>query len=282
MNKNEEVIQYYEKSHVDYFFVYFQGRSRGMNYGYWDAKVKGREQAFYRLYEHIQEQVGIKSSDKVLDAGCGFGDAAFWFARNTGCNVTGVSITPEQVTGATTFAKELHLDSQVEFKEMDYTKTTFADKTFDKIYALETICHLYDKKPFYEEMLRILKPGGTLIVADYDLKKEHMSEKESYYMKEFIDGWALGELWSTEKYKQGLSAAGFVDIKTEDYTNYTMKNSHFLYIRSLIGVPLYTILNKLGLITTVRLQNCRASYYQWLARKDGLWGHVLTIAKKPV
>ncbi len=281
MNKNAEVVRYYDEGHPDYFLVYFRNNNRSMNYGYWDAKAKNRNESLYRLYDRINEELQVKESDHILDAGCGFGEASFWFARNTGAHVTGITLPSSQVTGATELAKKYNLDSQVDFKQMDYTQTTFPDNTFDHVYAIETICHLYDKTPFYKEALRILKPGGKLVVYEYVIKKTDLNEKEKYLQKEWLDGWALGELWTTQKHQEVLASTGFSALKTEDCTKYTGQASHYLYNHSLIAIPVYSVLNKLGLLPEVRLKNGRACYYQWLARQAGLWGHVLLTATKP-
>lgn len=280
MVKNRNVIEYYEKGHADYFLIYFRHHNQSMNYGYWDEKITNRQDSLNRLYEHINEALNIKQTDHILDAGCGFGDASFWFAKHTGCQVTGITITPSQVRDATKLAHTYKLN-KVDFQNMDYTKTSFKDNSFDHIYAIETICHLHDKTPFYHEMFRLLKPGGKLIVAEYDLKKSDQTKQERKSFKKFLSGWALGELWPTTKHRAVMKKIGFRDVQSEDYSKYTEKTAHFFYLYSLFGIPFYVLFNKLGLlINDVRLKNAYSCYYQWTTRQAGLWGHTLLSAQK--
>jgi len=48
---------------------------------------------------------------------------------------------------------------------MDALAMEFPDNTFDLVWACESGEHMPDKKKYIEEMQRVLKPGGTLVVA---------------------------------------------------------------------------------------------------------------------
>ena len=57
---------------------------------------------------------------KVLDIGCGWGGMAFEIARQTQCEVTGISLSENQIKYCREKAKELNLDNQVRFELIDY------------------------------------------------------------------------------------------------------------------------------------------------------------------
>lgn len=274
------VIQYYEKSASDYFLIYFRQGNYSMNYGYWDSSAKNRTKSLFRLYEKINSELKLSSQDKLLDAGCGFGEASCWFAKYTGCSVTGITITPFQVGKATQIARERGLSKRINYCEMDYTKTSFKPNSFDAIIAIETICHLVDKKDFYKEAFRILKPEGKLIVAEYTLVRQPETIKEKYSFNKFLRGWEIPNIWFVKQHMDTMKQIGFLKADNEDYSDKTVKTSKFLYNYSIVGLPLYWLLNKLGILNDVRLHDAIACRYQWITKSKKLWGHTLFNAEK--
>lgn len=274
------VIQYYEKSVSDYSLIYFRQENYSMNYGYWDNSVKNRNQSLLRLYEKINDELKLSSQDKILDAGCGFGEASCWFAKYTGCSVTGITITPFQVGKATQIARERGLSKRINYCEMDYTKTSFKPNSFDAIIAIETICHLIDKNDFYKEAFRILKPEGKLIVAEYTLVRQPETIKEKYSFNKFLRGWEIPNLWFVKQHMDAMEQIGFLKVVNENYSDKTIRISKFLYNYSVIGLPIYWLLNKLMILNDVRLNDAVACRYQWITKNKNLWGHTLFKAKK--
>jgi MPBQ/MSBQ methyltransferase len=50
---------------------------------------------------------------------------------------------------------------------MDALKMDFPDNTFDIVWACESGEHMPDKKRYVEEMARVLKPGGRIVIATW-------------------------------------------------------------------------------------------------------------------
>lgn len=55
---------------------------------------------------------------------------------------------------------------------MDALKMDFPDNSFDLVWACESGEHMPDKKKYVEEMIRVLKPGGTLVIACWCQREE--------------------------------------------------------------------------------------------------------------
>jgi len=252
-----------------------------MNYGYWDKTINNRNNALLKLNEVIAKKLKLTKKDYVLDAGCGFGEISLWLASNINCKVEGISIVSSQIKKAKMLAKKRGLNSMVNFKTIDYTKTPYPDNHFDAIFAVETICHLKDKAHFYKEMYRILKPSGRLLVTEYILNKPQMSNAEKNEMKLMLNGWAIPNLWTKKQHLKTMKNLGFSDISFENYSDKTIKTSLFLYRHSIYGLPIYRILHKVGLLSNIRLKNALSSKYQWITKQKGLWGHGLIFGKKP-
>ncbi len=276
-----KIIEYYKKAHIDYQLIYFRRNNYSMNYGYWDRSATNRHQALLNLNKVIASKLKLNSGHLVLDAGCGLGESSFWFAKNINCRVKAVSIAPNQIQIAKKIAKKRKLDSKVKFSVADYTKTKFSKNHFDAIIAIETICHLQDKTDFYKEAFRILKPGGKLAVAEYYQIPPKLSSRELLQLNKMLKGWVIPNLWTKSQHLQALKQIGFSSTDFLDYSINTIKTSRFLYLYSIFGIPIYWVLHKIGLINNIRLKDALSCKYQYLTKKQNLWGHSLIIATKP-
>ena len=274
-------MNYYEKTFWDYFLVYFRGGNYSMNYGYWDETVTSRKDSYARLYERIADALSIKSGDRVLDAGCGFGEAACFMAKTYGCQVTGVTISPTQVRKAQEIVRQRNFGDRVSVFLADYTKTSLPDGSFDAIYAIETIVHLSDKTDFYLEAYRLLAPGGRLVVAEYIQNKEPKIPLDRQSMEAFLDGWSIPNMWTLNRHTSAIKRCGFDQVRTEDYSAATDRVARYLYRYSLFGVPVYQLLQQVGMIDDVRMKDALSCRYQWLTKQKGFWGHAFITARKP-
>jgi len=101
---------------------------------------------------------------KVLDIGCGNGYVLFQYARH-GAEVTGVDLTR---TAVELSRKRFALAGMPgEFLEVDGSSLPFPDERFDIVCSMGVLHHVADPRPMVEEMFRVLRPGGRLIVMLY-------------------------------------------------------------------------------------------------------------------
>ena len=176
-------------------------RSRGehIHHGYFLEPADTKEVAQTRLVDLLLERSELPTGSRVLDVGCGLGGTSRYLARKMGCNVTGVTISGQQVKLARDLsAKEVGSvdgeveksgfiglgDGRVRFLELDAEKMgdyfTGSDTkmSFDCIWISEAMSHLPDKELFFRNASMLLKAGGKLIVADWfkaeDLTKAQM------------------------------------------------------------------------------------------------------------
>jgi SAM-dependent methyltransferase len=101
---------------------------------------------------------------KVLDIGCGNGYVLYQYARH-GAEVTGVDLTR---TAIELSRKRFALGGlSGDFMEVDGDKLPFPDGHFDIVCSMGVLHHISDPRPMVEEIFRVLKPGGRLIVMLY-------------------------------------------------------------------------------------------------------------------
>lgn len=114
----------------------------------------------------LARAAGLKAGMQVLDVGSGLGGPSRCIAREFGCRVTGIDLTGEYCRVATMLAKRTELSHLVSYCHGDALNLPFPDGAFDAVWTQHVAMNIRDKKKFYQELHRVLKPGGTLALYD--------------------------------------------------------------------------------------------------------------------
>jgi MPBQ/MSBQ methyltransferase len=160
----------------------------------------------------------------VLDVGCGIGGSSRILARDYGFAVTGITISPQQVKRAQELTPP---EVKAQFKVDDALNLSFPDASFDVVWSIEAGPHMPDKARYAQEMLRVLKPGGILVVADWnqrDDRRNPLNGWERLVMQQLLDQWSHPAFSSIEGFAEQLAATGLVagQVITADWTQETL------------------------------------------------------------
>ncbi|MDB9538651.1 methyltransferase domain-containing protein [Anabaenopsis tanganyikae CS-531] len=180
--------------------------------------------------DFVHEMVHWAGLDKlpagttVLDVGCGIGGSSRILAKDYGFAVTGITISPQQVQRAQELTDN-GLD--VKFQVDDAMALSFSDASFDVVWSIEAGPHMPDKAVFAKELMRVLKPGGVLVVADWNQRDERQKPLnfwEKPVMKQLLDQWSHPAFASIEGFSELLSETELVqgEVKTADWTQATL------------------------------------------------------------
>jgi len=103
---------------------------------------------------------------KVVDLGSGLGGPARYIAKTFGCQVTGIDLTGSFVDAANRLSELLGMTDSTDFQSGSALETPFDDNCFDRAVTIQMQMGIADKERFYQEVFRILKPGGIFIFQD--------------------------------------------------------------------------------------------------------------------
>ena len=128
----------------------------------------------------------VNAGEAVLDIGCGAGVDTILAAMMVGPagKAIGVDIVPEMLQRATENLKATDLKN-VTFQRTSGEELPFEDNTFDVVTSNGVINLIPDKAATLKEAMRVLKPGGRLIIADQTLSGPLQSDIDDQ-----IDKWA--------------------------------------------------------------------------------------------
>ena len=160
----------------------------------------------------------------VLDVGCGIGGSSRILAQDYGFAVTGITISPQQVKRAQELTPA---GLNVQFQVDDAMGLSFPDGSFDVVWSIEAGPHMPDKAIFARELMRVLKPGGIMVMADWnqrDDRQQPLNFWEKPVMQQLLDQWSHPAFSSIEGFSELLEATGFVEgeVKIADWTEQTL------------------------------------------------------------
>src|SRR4051794_6193268 len=110
------------------------------------------------------DRMAIKSGDRVLEVGVGTGINTSLYP--TTCHVTGIDLSTSMLEKARERVAREGLKN-VRLVEMDAASLTFADSSFDIVYAPYLVSVVPDPVQVVREMRRVCRPGGRIIILNH-------------------------------------------------------------------------------------------------------------------
>jgi len=285
MNKRkhyQDIVDYYVGSEIAYKEGWDLTKSMAIHYGYYDDKVGSFTQALVRTNEVMSEVADIKESDFVLDAGCGVGGSCIYLSQQIGCDTTGITLTPRQVELAQNNAEKYNVADKTTFEVKDYTDTNFPNNSFDVVWALESVCHAIRKEDFISEAYRLLKPGGRLIMADYFMAKENLTEQDQVVLDNWFEGWSLPHLDTIDRLKNQIETLNMRIVHKEEATDKIMNSANRMYYLAILSKIYTKMMALIGIKWKNRANvlNAQGAYWQKKALNRGLWKYQIVCAVK--
>ena len=147
----------------DDLYDLFLDSKRQYSCAYFNNENDSLEVAQNNKINHIIKKLNLKSNEKVLDIGSGWGSLAIEIAKTSKCEVTGITLSKNQLDYSVKKAKEFNLENQVTFRLMDYREI---NEKFDKIVSVGMFEHVGRKfyKKFFSQVNKLLKNDGIALI----------------------------------------------------------------------------------------------------------------------
>lgn len=168
-------------------------------------------------------ELGLTPGARILDAGCGTGEALPWLARAAGNqgSVLGVDLSSAHIAAAQAFSSQ-----SIEVREADLSRIELPSASFDLIWCVNTINHFHQPVDTVRRLAGLLEPRGRIAIGqssllpdmffawDSRLERAVDSAVRRYYLERY--GLAEQDLTAVRNIAGLLRAAGLsqVTVKT--------------------------------------------------------------------
>ena len=155
------VAHHYDISEKLYDF--FLDENRQYSCAYFKNDNDSLETAQKNKMNHIIKKLNLKNNQKVLDIGSGWGNLAIEIAKQSKCEVTGITLSENQLKYSQNKVKELNLENQVNFKLMDYREL---NEKFDRVVSIGMFEHVGRKfyGKYFEKVSNLLSDDGLALI----------------------------------------------------------------------------------------------------------------------
>ena len=160
----------------------------------------------------------LESNTKLLEIGCGNGKNMLY---RSDIQSVGIDISEEQVS----ICKSKNLDVQ----KANMTSLPFDDNSFDTIICIATYHHLEtdkERKKSLEEMYRVLKPNGKLMLTVWAMEQDEKS-KRRFITSDSMVSWKLNNSIHYRYYH--IYSEGMLEKEVKRLSNFTVEAISYEY-----------------------------------------------------
>jgi ubiquinone/menaquinone biosynthesis C-methylase UbiE len=227
------------------------------------------------LTQHIGELLALSPDRKLLDIACGPGTSAIWFAREFGCDVTGLDYGKRSIAVARDAANAAGLSDRARFLCGDAEHLPLPDSSVDAVICECSFCTFPNKLGAAREVLRVLAPGGRFAVSDLVRIGPLPSELQSLF------GWVgcIAGAQPLEDYRSLLEESNF-KVELVEHHDALLRVLVDNIRRRLVGAQVASGLGRLEL-AGIDLDSATAMARSAAdAVRNGRLGYVLIVATK--
>ena len=170
-----------------------------------------------RANRQMAAAADLEPGKMVIEAACGVGGTARFLAKEHGVRVRATNIAEMQLSEAQLLAEKEGLSHLVEFRFADYHHLPFPDASCDVWWCQEALLYSVDKRRVLEEAMRVVRPGGRLIMSDLLLDGSVTGPAR----EEFTAKLKAPNMWSIERWDSLLGVLPLELIERQDWAVHT-------------------------------------------------------------
>ena len=152
-------IQHHYDRGEKLYDMFLDNKHRLYSCAYFKSDKETLEEAQQNKIDHIIKKLAIKPNMRVLEIGSGWGGICFEIARQTKCEVLGITLSQSQLEYSRKKARELKLDNQVSFELCDYREVK---GKFDRVLNVGMLEHVHPKyyNTFFKRISELMTDDG--------------------------------------------------------------------------------------------------------------------------
>ncbi len=167
--------------------------------------------------QKLCQVMAAKAGERLLEVGSGSGVLCRMLAAYVlpaGC-VTGVDISPEMTAEAWKYALAEGIQTGIAFETSPAETLPYPDASFDGALAARILLHVADPEAVIREMTRVVKPGGRVLVMDWDFETvtvDHPNRDLTRRILHWRNDQHGGNNWSGRQLWRRMHAAGIQNL----------------------------------------------------------------------
>ncbi len=203
---------YYDSSDADRFYFQIWG-GEDIHVGIYNSETEPIRDASRRTVDTMLSRIPTLPADaRMLDIGAGYGGSARVIARERGIRVTCLNLSSVQNERNRALTAEQGLDGLIDVHDGNFEDLPFGDASFDYLWCQDSILHSGRRKRVFEEVHRVLKPGGGFIFTD-PMQKEGV---DPAILESVLARIHLPSMGSVEKYRGFAADLGWETVDIDE------------------------------------------------------------------
>ena len=229
------VLSYYNSLESRIGYRLFLGGTR--HFGWYESERAWPwpiDPALRAMEERLVEALDCDKGSKILDAGCGVGHVALYLAKRAGFRVDCIDIIPHHIEKCARNIQAAGMGDSVSVRYGDYHNLEgFGDNEFEGAFTLETFVHATKPREALREFLRVLKPGGRLVMYEYDHMRWETAPKHLTQEVKTINtvvGMPAFDAWEIDGLGEMAREVGFRHVEVTDMSRNIVPMLWFFYV----------------------------------------------------
>lgn len=214
-NTVQTARDYYNSDDADNFYFHVWG-GEDIHIGLYQSVDEPIAAASERTVATMAEKLqNLRANAEVVDAGAGYGGAARWLARHHNCRVACVNLSEAQNERNRELTRSAGLDELIDVRDGSFEDMPFENGRFDVAWSQDSLLHSGDRAKVFDEIDRVLKPGGEFIFTD-PMQADDCPEG---VLQPVLDRIHLETLGSIGFYRREAQRLGWQEVGVDNLTH---------------------------------------------------------------
>jgi len=170
---------------------------------------------------------------RILDIGSGLGGVDLLLvSRHGAAEVVGIDVEEQLIAASREFVAARGMGDRIKLLLVEPGPLPIPPDSFDYVFSKDAMVHIPDKAGLYREVLRVLKPGGWFLAADWLWAT---GAETSAVVQSWLSGGPLKFAFTTpDEAGEAMQEAGFLDVSVTD-RSHLLRESNRLEVETLSG-----------------------------------------------